>query len=171
MKTREADTGNCIGFFGFLWLNNNLTSGHCLCKLAKVFYQIKPRLFRIRQTTHSFSLTSGQENAYHLNMGKNKSFDPTREINDKEAQDLICDIKLRGFVHLSNHAEDRMLKRGFSMRDVLNILEHGTIVSKEYNEEAQNWKYKIEGQGIDGEKGAAVTAIINSSTQMIITVF
>lgn len=104
-------------------------------------------------------------------MGKNKSFDPTREISDKEAQDLICDIKLRGFVHLSNHAEDRMLKRGFSMRDVLNILEHGTIVSKEYNEEAQNWKYKIEGQGIDGEKGAAVTAIINSSTQMIITVF
>jgi hypothetical protein len=104
-------------------------------------------------------------------MGKKKTFDPTKTISDREALDLICEIKLRGFVHVSNHAEERMLARGFSMRDVLNILEHGTIVDKEYNENAQNWKYKIEGQGIDGEKGAAVTAIISRSTQVIITVF
>jgi len=104
-------------------------------------------------------------------MGKKKTFDPTREISDKEAHNLICDIKLRGFVHLSNHAEERMLERGFSMRDVLYILEHGAIVGKEYNENAQNWKYTVEGHGTDGEKGAAVTAIISSSTQVVITVF
>ena len=104
-------------------------------------------------------------------MGKKKTFDPRREIGDKEALDLICKIKLRGFVHISNHAEERMLEKGFSMRDVLNILEHGAIADKEYNESAKNWKYKIEGQGIDGEEGVAVTAIINSSTQVVITVF
>lgn len=104
-------------------------------------------------------------------MGKKESFDPTRAISDREALDLICEIKLRGFVHLSNHAEKRMLERGFSMRDILNILEYGKIVDKEYNEQAKNWKYTIKGQGIDGEEGAAVTAIINSSTQVVITVF
>lgn len=104
-------------------------------------------------------------------MGKKKTFDPSRSISDKEALDLICEIKLRGFVHLSNHAEERMLDRGFTMRDVLNILEYGTIASKEYNENAKNWKYTIKGQDIDGEEGVAVTAIISSSTQVVITVF
>ena len=104
-------------------------------------------------------------------MGKKKAFDPRREISDREALDLICEIKLRGFVHLSDHAEERMLERGFSMRDVLNILEHGSITDKEYSEDAKNWKYKIKGQGIDGGEGAAVTAIISSSTQVVITVF
>ncbi len=104
-------------------------------------------------------------------MGKNKKFDPTKKLTDKEALTLIYEIKLRGFVHLSSHAEDRMEDRGFSMRDVLNILESGTITNKEYNDTARNWKYTLEGHGIDGEKGVAVTAIISSSTQVIITVF
>lgn len=111
----------------------------------------------------------GQENVYTRVMGK-KEFDPAKKLSDKDAKELIHDIRMHCGTKFSLHAEERIEERGFTSRDVLYILSHGVIINSEYNAKAANWKYMLEGHGIDGEEGIVITAIISSSTQMIITV-
>jgi hypothetical protein len=57
--------------------------------------------------------------------------------------------------------------------DVINALETGQIKRKpEWDEEHQNWEYRVEGFDIEGDELIAITAIIESDWQVkIITVF
>lgn len=99
-------------------------------------------------------------------------FDPTAEIDDDHAIALIRAIVAKGSVIIGKHVKKRMSQRGYlNTQDVTEVLETGVIVSKEFDEVRNNWKYKVEGADTEGEEGTVVTAIISISSQQVITVF
>lgn len=99
------------------------------------------------------------------------SFDSTAEIDDIEAIGLIRAIVANGSIIIGSHVKKRMNQRGFYTQDITEVLETGSIVSKEFDDKRNNWKYKVEGSDTDGEEGTVITAIISISSQQVITVF
>lgn len=94
----------------------------------------------------------------------------TEELDNQDAIQLIREIVEFGTVVLSGHAKERMAERGYTMHDVEHILLRGEIARKEFNPEANNWKYTIKGEALDGEGGGVVTAIIRRDALILITV-
>ncbi len=97
-------------------------------------------------------------------------FDPAKELEDFEVLKLIRDIIESGTIIYSNHVKKQMAKRGYQSLDVTYILTEGKVESKNFDEEKQNWVYKIEGKDLDGDSGGVVTAIITRWRIEIITV-
>lgn len=98
-------------------------------------------------------------------------FDPTIELSDHDAMVLILYILENWQVIIRPHAKMRMSQRGYSDQDVLHVLETGLIKNKEFDSTRGSWKYRVEGEDIDGDDGVVITAIVSSSQQVIITVF
>lgn len=103
-------------------------------------------------------------------MKRSKSFNPTKRLSDADVKEIVNDIKRHGSVSFSGHAEERMLERNLTVQDILFILENGLLTNSEYNDRAGNWKYRFEGTDIEGVEGVVITAIVSSSSQVIITV-
>ena len=61
--------------------------------------------------------------------------------------------------------------RNFTTQDVLYILETGIVVDKKFDDDRRNWKYKVNGNDLDGDSGSVVTAILTARAQLIITTF
>lgn len=99
------------------------------------------------------------------------SFNPRANLSEENALRIIRDILDYGTVHYSKHSRDSMNLRNFSDQDIINVLETGNIIDKEFNEEQGNWKYKISGVDIDGDDGSVVTAVLTAHSQIIITAF
>lgn len=64
-----------------------------------------------------------------------------------------------------------MIERNFTFRDVVRIIEHGTLKDSEYNNSVTNWKYKFEGADFEGCEGAAVIAFTAHKNCVLITLF
>lgn len=91
-----------------------------------------------------------------------------------EAKDKIQVILNDGMVELSVHCRrESMPKRGVTMLDVVNALRLGEIRrAPEWDDVHSNWKYRVEGEDIDGDELIAITLIIESDlTLYIVTVF
>ncbi len=97
-------------------------------------------------------------------------FDPTKELSRKDVESLVRDIVETGTLIISSHAKERMAKRGYTIQDVQFILSHGRVQSSEFNVAANNWKYRFEGNDIDGDTGAVIIAIASHYNAIIITV-
>ncbi len=97
-------------------------------------------------------------------------FNPADELSNDDAHQLIREIVNSGTVIESKHAKKRMQERGYSTHDVTYILLHGKITAKEHNQKANNWAYTVRGDDLDGDEGGVVTAVINQSQSVIITV-
>jgi len=97
-------------------------------------------------------------------------FDQSKEIPNGQALAIIREIVEDGVLILSHHAKQRMLERGYSLHDVIHILLHGQIVSKEYKEITKNWSYKIQGNDLENDEGTVVLAIIKRMSAVVITV-
>jgi hypothetical protein len=50
------------------------------------------------------------------------------------------------------------------------ILSHGRVQSSEFNAAANNWKYRFEGNDLDGDSGVVIIAIASQYDAIIITV-
>ena len=73
-------------------------------------------------------------------------------------------------VAITIHTEERMEERGFSMRDLLELLRNGYVDEEaQYNSETQEYKYKIT-RTIDTRTAAAITLIINNNRLLVITI-
>lgn len=70
-------------------------------------------------------------------------FDPATQLSSKDASELILEIVENGELVLTPHAKKRMKERGYSMQDVIFILTHGEVKSAEFDDQANNWKYKF----------------------------
>ena len=65
-----------------------------------------------------------------------------------------------------------MPRRQVTTLDVVNTLKTGQIVrNPEWDEEYQNWKYRVEGVDLDADELTAITVIFADLTLYIITVF
>lgn len=99
------------------------------------------------------------------------TFDPTEELRNKKAHAIIKDVLSRGGrIIIPGHVKKRMQERGYRMQDVEFILLHGTITGKEFKKDCQHWRYTISGVDLDGDSGAAVTAILQRNAIALITV-
>lgn len=99
------------------------------------------------------------------------SFNPSADIDDEQAIACIRAIADDGDVFLGKHVKKRMKERGFDTQDIIEVIETGSIVSKEFDEERKNWQYKIEGTDVEGYEGTIITVIISISRQHVLTVF
>ena len=72
-------------------------------------------------------------------------------------------------VTVTLHAEDRMLERGFSNRDLFNILETGQVVGKPTLTERGEWKCKVVKRLRGSREAGAVTLIAKGDRLIVVT--
>ncbi len=93
-------------------------------------------------------------------------------LSAREAKAKILIILADGNVIPTEHCEDEMFEANADLPDVLNVLETGKITKHEWDEDFQNWKYRVVGTDIDGDELTAITVIVKFDLQLIIvTVF
>jgi len=97
-------------------------------------------------------------------------FDPTTELSRKDVEFVVRDIVETGTLVISSHAKERMAQRRYTIQDVQFILSHGRVQSSEFNVAANNWKYRFEGNDLDGDSGSVIMAIASQYNAVIITV-
>ena len=98
---------------------------------------------------------------------------PAKLLPD-EAKQKILTILSQGKVEPSFHCrKESMPKRGVTMFDLVNALKTGEIRREpEWDDEHGNWKYRVEGEDIDGDELIAITLILEADfTLYIVTVF
>ena len=60
----------------------------------------------------------------------------------------------------TDHAKDKMVERGFTMDDVLNVLRKGSVSpDAQWDDTFKNWKYMVRGRGCDGDDLSVVIAL------------
>ncbi len=89
----------------------------------------------------------------------------------EEATNKIREIAAEsGNVSVTTHAIEQMESRGFTMRDLLELLRNGYVDDKaQYNAKTQEYKYKI-ARIVDTRTAAAITVIIDNCRLLVITV-
>jgi hypothetical protein len=97
-------------------------------------------------------------------------YDPDR-LSPKEAGRKINEIARLGFISPTRHLKDRMRERGYDYRDLEEILSFGKVKKPpEYDKKYNQWKYKVEGNVIGGEKATVVAAIVSHNEIKGITI-
>lgn len=95
------------------------------------------------------------------------NFDPSKELSESELKDLLaCDRQ----VIQSNHAKERMQERNYSLRDILHIIAHGTLIQSDFFSASASWRYIFEGADLDGDNGSVVISVNHKYQFVIITV-
>ena len=97
-------------------------------------------------------------------------FDPTIEIDNNDAHDIIRNSIRNGNVTYSRHVKERMMERGYSLQDVEYIILFGVITKKQPHEKTHHWTYTIKGVDLDGDTGQVVASITKNKSSVIITV-
>ena len=95
-------------------------------------------------------------------------------LTANEAKAKIALILDEGTVELSFHCRsESMRKRGVTMLDIVTTLKAGEIRrAPEWDDVYSNWKYRVEGEDIEGDELTAITLIIETDMQLyIVTVF
>jgi len=95
-------------------------------------------------------------------------------LSPTDAKSLIEQIVAQGTVLLTGHCKrDSMPSRGVTFADVIKVLTDGQILrAAEWDDQYQNWKYRVEGCDLDGDDLTAITVIIESDfTVRVLTVF
>lgn len=97
-----------------------------------------------------------------------------RELSPDAAKAKILDILENGrIIPTWYHARKRMQQRSVEDADIREALSNGDIKRRaEWDEQHQNWKYRVEGTDLEGEAITLITVIIESDHLLrIITIF
>jgi Domain of unknown function (DUF4258) len=92
----------------------------------------------------------------------------------EEAKRTILLILEQGYVEYSYHClQGSMPKRQVTTLDVVSTLQTGQIIrDPEWDEDYQNWKYRVEGVDMEADELTVITVIFTADlTLYIITVF
>ncbi len=93
-------------------------------------------------------------------------------FSTSEAIRRIREIANFGYVQTTGHCRKRMAERGFGFQDLLSILLNGEINSEpEYDPKHDQFKYRVDGNTIDGDSAVAITVIVSSHAVLIVTIF
>lgn len=94
-----------------------------------------------------------------------------KKLSNKEAQKLIRELLDLGYFRKGDHVCKQMEKRNYSDLDLINVLYNGKIKELPvYDEKYHNWKYRVEGSVVEGEKTIVVVAIQNNEELVCITI-
>jgi len=89
----------------------------------------------------------------------------------KRVERLIRRISKYGDLGLvfTNHIRESMNKRDFTTSDILKVLSTGELKKKrEFDDMYQNWKYRIEGKDVEGEKLTLIFSITQEEDAIIL---
>jgi hypothetical protein len=88
-----------------------------------------------------------------------------------EAESQIRRIAKFGSVIPASHFDEQSHLRNYDTSNIYHLLTHGKVTeSPEYNKEFNNWKCKVEGNLIDGEKATIIVAILSHRELLCITI-
>jgi len=80
----------------------------------------------------------------------------------KEAESLIRGIGTFGNIKPLPHCWKRMRQKNYDLQDIYFLLSTGKINEPpEYDENLDNWKWKVEGKVIDGDKATVIVIIVS----------
>ena len=98
--------------------------------------------------------------------------DNIKKLTPNEAQTKIREIAKLGDITPTYHCLlDSMDLRSYSIHDVDLILKKGTVNEPpEYDKSYHNWKYKVEGKAIEGDKAIVITVILSYRELLAITI-
>ena len=98
--------------------------------------------------------------------------DTNNRLSISEAQALIREIARTGSVVPTYHAKYDHPERNYDSQDIEHILRNGVVTREpEYDQKRQDWKYRVEGNTIDGDLAVAITVIVNQYELSVVTVF
>ncbi len=93
-------------------------------------------------------------------------------LSSSEAIRRIREIANLGSVQTTGHCRKRMAERGLGFQDLLSILLNGEIKSQpEYDPKHDQFRYRVDGNTIDGDSAVAITVIVSSRSVLIVTIF
>lgn len=92
-------------------------------------------------------------------------------LTPQRAERKINEIAKLGSIVPTDHLTDRMDERGYDFQDLEQVLVSGKVKTPaEYDEDYRQWKYKVEGNVIDGEKAIVVVVILSHNEILGITI-
>ncbi len=95
-----------------------------------------------------------------------------KQLTPSEATKRIREIVRFGDVRTTEHCRIRMVERRFSFQDLVSVLLNGDVKSQpEYDQKHDQFKYRVEGNTIDGDSAAAITVIVSARTLLVVTIF
>jgi hypothetical protein len=95
----------------------------------------------------------------------------TNRLDPKEAESRINGIAKLGYITPTGHLSERMKERGYDFQDLEQVLSVGKVRElPEYDEKHNQWKYKVEGNVIDGEKATVIVTILSHNEILGITI-
>lgn len=97
-----------------------------------------------------------------------------RPFTPEEATEFINKIATYADLEISYtyHCRKRMMEKGFTTQDLLLLFSNGKVNSQpEYDENYQDYKYKVEATTIDDDQGSVITVILDSRKLLAITIF
>lgn len=93
-------------------------------------------------------------------------------LGRQEATDLARRIVESGFIETPQHQQDRAIERNVTSRDIAHCLTMGRVTREpEWNERHQEWRYRIEGEDIEGVELTLIVAFEDEETLAVVTVF
>jgi hypothetical protein len=95
----------------------------------------------------------------------------TDKLEPKNAERKINEIAKLGSISYTAHFFDRMRERDYDFQDLDLVLSTGKVRKPpEWNSDHNNWKYKMEGNVVEGEKATVVVTILSHNELLCITV-
>jgi len=95
----------------------------------------------------------------------------TDKLDPKEAERKINGIAKLGFITPTAHFSEQMRKRGYDAQDMDQVLSFGKVRKlPEFDKKHDNWKYKVEGNVVGGEKATVVVTNLSHNEILCITV-
>ena len=94
-----------------------------------------------------------------------------KALTAEEAESQIRRIAKLGSVIPAYHFDDQSAFRNYDTSDIYYLLSHGKVKKPpKYDEKFGNWKCKVEGNLIDGEKATIIVAILSHRELLCITI-
>lgn len=94
------------------------------------------------------------------------------QFTPSEATRRIREIVRFGDVQTTEHCRIRMVERRFSFQDLVSVLLNGDVKGQaEYDQKHDQFKYRVEGNTIDGDSAAAITVIVSTGALLVVTIF
>jgi len=98
-------------------------------------------------------------------------YDIINKLTAKQAEQKIKEINKLGSVIILPHCQKRMKEKNYSSSDIDLLLSKGSVQEPpEYDENFCQWRYKIKGNAIEGDKATVVVSIKSHRELVCITI-
>jgi hypothetical protein len=98
---------------------------------------------------------------------------PKQPLEPKDAERVIREIARNGQLMLSKHCRlQSMPQRNITFQDLVTVLLNGAVDRPaEYDQEHNQYKYRVAGETLDEEETVIISVILDHRSLFVVTVF